>query len=195
MNTDKIEQQLTPTTERPTEEGWYWWENEDGPLEPRWFHIEYDGLNLYIPRQFNEGNWAGPIDLAELLEVVKDTQYALDRLALKEDQGPGLRVLIDAATNRGDYFPSCELQRRKEQFADLNQALAGQLEFSDELVKEVDRLTAKLSTMSTLLLKASIKFQAAGDLFTTDGSPTLGDYCRALAKDWEQAATAEKGKQ
>ncbi len=77
---------------------------------------------------------------AEVEQLREDIQYALDRLSTEADQGPGLRVLIDDATNHGDYFPSYELKRRKEQIHEINRHVANFLEFNAEIIAEVKRL-------------------------------------------------------
>ncbi len=83
--------------------------------------------------------------IAEVERLLADIQYALDRLSVKKDQGPGLRVLIDEATGVGDYFPASELKRRKDQIHEINRNFAVHLEFSKGLVSEIDLLRAKLS--------------------------------------------------
>ena len=85
---------------------------------------------------------------AEHKRMQADIQYALDRLANKEDQGEGLRELIDAATNSGDYFPSCEVERRKKQIDDLNRVIGGQTEFHQELIEEIKRLKCEAAEPS-----------------------------------------------
>ena len=77
---------------------------------------------------------------SEVERLQADIQYALDRLSTKADQGPGLRVLIDEATGNGDYFPSYELNRRKEQIHEINSHFAKFQEFNAEVVAEVKRL-------------------------------------------------------
>ncbi len=71
---------------------------------------------------------------AERLQA--DIQYALDKLSVKADQGPGLRVLIDDATGNGDYFPAYELRRQREQFDALNKQLGETTRFIEEAVVE-----------------------------------------------------------
>lgn len=160
MNTDKLEQQLTSTTERPTEVGSYWFQPKGlMPLMVRVVDcspvlIRWQGKLTELLGVHDGGTWTGPLDLDAMREAVKQW---------KADVQDGM---------------------------EKNERL---LDETIELGKEVDRLTAELSTMSTLLLKASCKFQAVGDSFTSDGSPTNGDYYRALAKECEQAATAEGG--
>lgn len=140
MNTEQLAQ-LTPTTERPTEEGWYWLESV-----LHGFHFVKVFIPLIGALCVNKIGWCGTME-------VKDERF-------------------DGDTWTGPI--------------DLDAML--------EVVRENKRLTAELSTMSKLLLKASIKFNAVGDSFTAHNSPTNGDYYRALAKKCEQAATAEGGK-
>ncbi len=80
----------------------------------------------------------------ELKRLEADIQYALDRLSCEADQGPGLRVLIDEATNHGDYFPSSELKRRLNQIHEINRHFGSFQDFVGEIIEDTKRLFDKV---------------------------------------------------
>ena len=90
--------------------------------------------------------------IVEVKRLREEIQYALDRLSVRADQEPGLRVLIDEATNYGDYFPSSELRRRKDQIHEINHHFGEFQKFTETVIEDAKRLQAEKQAAIALLL-------------------------------------------
>ncbi len=77
----------------------------------------------------------------------EEIQYALDRLSVRVDQGPGLRVLIDEATNRGDYFPASELKRRIDQIHEINHHFGEFQDFMKTVIEDTKQLKTEVEQL------------------------------------------------
>ncbi len=113
----KLEARYTPTTDRPTEPGWYWVEGGNGwfTFVLVWMNDTCDGIlrtdggvGMPITNDYDDCTWTGPIDLDAMLEVVlqakrlnretlllglvteeRDEAYAVIR-EMKDDDNPDL---------------------------------------------------------------------------------------------------------
>lgn len=165
MNTDQLEQQLTPTTERPTEVGWYVF-LRSGSMTPEhlkvWRRERNDELMVELVPISNScflGTWTGPIDLSELLDVVREVKR-LNRETL----------LLGLITEERDEAQAVIREIKDGDNPDLWGELVKQ---RDESSKEVKRLRVALTE--------------AAEMTEHEQDRTLiYNHCK-------QAATAEKG--
>ena len=91
---------------------------------------------------------------SELTRLQGDIEYVRDRLISRDDVDRdtiGIRDLIDEATNKGDFFPSSELKRRKEQIHEINRHFGDFQEFNAEVIADVKRLHAIIQHHRPLL--------------------------------------------
>ncbi len=93
---------------------------------------------------------------AEIERLQADIGYVRDRLISRDDPDCDtitIRDLIDEATNKGDFFPSHELNRRKDQIHEINGHFKNCVALLVEKGAENDWLQAQVSTMQKLMRK------------------------------------------
>lgn len=129
--------------------------------------------------------------LAEIEQLQGDIEYARERLTSHDDPDRDtitIRDLIDEATNRGDFFPSDELKRRKKQIAEINRHFQKCQEFSEELIATVKRLQAVMDAATAFLVTppGAMTDDMSFNLYMTVGS------CRLLSKAYREAVEAKE---
>lgn len=80
-----LETSLTPTTERPTKPGWYWYDDPQGPRFVDLFRVA--GSAMYVAeyeepllsdKAYDAGTWTGPNNLASMLQAIGQWRSDVD---------------------------------------------------------------------------------------------------------------------
>lgn len=147
-----------------------WWDDEKDTFR--------QGLRHLMREPFEAGVRSQQAEIDRLREEI---QYALDRLSVKADQGPGLRVLIDEATNVGDYFPAYELKRRLDQIHEINHHFGEFQDFTETVIRDAKQLKTEVEQLRIIV--------DATHEFLSDGP---GELFQAV-RDLRSAVEAAKG--